>query len=62
MIFNNPCAFVKKAYDKDMKLKMACAYDPMIPGTARHGVMMLRKRECWCALQVNKGLSRQTIT
>ena len=23
---------LKKAYDKDMKLIMSCAYDPMMPG------------------------------
>ncbi len=30
---------LKKAYDKDMKLIMACVYDPMMPGLARQGYM-----------------------
>lgn len=30
---------LKKAYDKDMKLIMACMYDPMMPGQAHQGYM-----------------------
>ena len=30
---------LKRAYDKDMKLIMACMYDPVMPGMARQGYM-----------------------
>ena len=30
---------LKTAYDKDMKLIMACTYDPLMPGMARQGFM-----------------------
>lgn len=30
---------LKKAYDSDMKLIMACMYNPMIPGMAHQGYM-----------------------
>lgn len=30
---------LKKAYDKDMKLIMACTYDPLMLGMARQGYM-----------------------
>ena len=40
---------LKKAYDKDMKLIMSCAYDPMMPGKARQGFMdVMGKRMLVC--------------
>lgn len=40
---------LKKAYDKDMKLIMSCAYDPMMPGMARQGFMeVMGKRMMVC--------------
>lgn len=32
---------LKKAYDKDMKLIMSCAYDPMMSGKTRQGFMVV---------------------
>ena len=40
---------LKMAYDKDMKLIMSCAYDPMMPGMARQGFMeVMGKRMMVC--------------
>ena len=40
---------LKKAYDKDMKLIMSCAYDPVMPGKARQGFMeVMGKRMMVC--------------
>lgn len=35
---------LKKAYDKDMKLIMACVHDPMKPGKAHQGYMEVEGR------------------
>lgn len=40
---------LKRAYDKDMKLIMACMYDPMMPGMARQAYMeVMGKRMLVC--------------
>lgn len=40
---------LKTAYDKDMKLIMACQYDPLNPGLARQGFMdVMGKRMLVC--------------
>ena len=40
---------LKTAYDKDMKLIMACTYDPLMPGMARQGFMeVMGKRMLVC--------------
>ena len=40
---------LKKAYDDDMRLIMACEYDPAMPGTARQGYMeVMGKRFLVC--------------
>lgn len=40
---------LKKAYDKDMKLIMSCAYYPMMPSKARRGFMeVMGKRMMVC--------------
>lgn len=40
---------LKMAYDKDMKLIMSCAYDPMMSGMARQGFMeVMGKRMMVC--------------
>lgn len=40
---------LKKAYDKDMKLIMACMYDSIMPGMARQGYMeVMGKRMLVC--------------
>lgn len=55
---------LKKAYDKDMKLIMACMYDPMMPGMARQAymeVMGKRMLVCFTSKQRAKTADYNTV-
>ena len=55
---------LKQVYDKDMKLIMACMYDPMIPGMAHQGYMKVEGKRmlvCFTSKQRARTANYNTI-